>query len=82
MRRIVIDAADVLTVLKRERKGRDGTPTAAPQDLETDVADEATHDALPPELAELEDTALRQETTADLPPHQDNGTQSNGISEH
>src|SRR4051795_12300453 len=53
-RRIVIEASDVLTVLKRERKPRaEQQPT---QDAE--LAEEA----LPPELAELEDTALRQES--------------------
>jgi cell fate regulator YaaT (PSP1 superfamily) len=69
MRRIVIDAADVLTVLKRERK---------PREAEAPVQAEDHHDeALPPELAELEDTALRQEPangempSRSEPPHSD-----------
>src|SRR5262245_11692078 len=57
MRRIVIDVADVLTVLKRERKPRE--PQAPAQ------VDEPTEEALPPELAQLEDTALRQDAIAD-----------------
>jgi cell fate regulator YaaT (PSP1 superfamily) len=81
MRRIVIDAADVLTVLKREKKPRNGAPAAAPNDHVADVAEEPSHEALPPELAELEDTALRRETPADEPPHHTNGTQSNGNAE-
>jgi cell fate regulator YaaT (PSP1 superfamily) len=60
MRRIVIDAADVLTVLKRERKPREDRG-AAP------VEEHATED-LPPELAHLEDTAVRQDIVEDEPP--------------
>ena len=56
MRRIVIDAADVLTVLKRERKPRE-TPAAAAHEAEHEPA----ADELPPELAELEDTVLRHD---------------------
>jgi hypothetical protein len=52
MRRIVIDAADVLTVLKREKK---------PRGSEGPVAEELAADELPPDLAKLEDTILRDE---------------------
>ncbi len=57
MRRIVIDAADVLTVLKRERKRHDTQPAAASEEQ----ADEISLDTLPPELAGLEDTAMRED---------------------
>jgi cell fate regulator YaaT (PSP1 superfamily) len=50
-RRVVIDAADVLTVLKREK--RRGGEAARP-------ADETLTDDLPSELASLEDTILRE----------------------
>lgn len=53
-RRVVIDAADVLTVLKRERRPRPEQPAAA----EVDAGEEPVGDALPPDLAALEDTAL------------------------
>jgi cell fate regulator YaaT (PSP1 superfamily) len=53
-RRVVIDAADVLTVLKREkRRGSDAAPAA------DHVADEPPTEELPTELANLEDTILR-----------------------
>jgi cell fate regulator YaaT (PSP1 superfamily) len=81
MRRIVIDAADVLTVLKREKKPRNGAPAAGPDDHLGQVTEDPPHEALPPELAELEDTALHHDTTADEPPHHTNGTQSNGNAE-
>jgi hypothetical protein len=55
-RRIVIDAADVLTVLKRERKPRENQ-AAAPLE---EHADDSSAEALPPELANLVDTALRE----------------------
>src|SRR5436190_11564454 len=54
-RRIVIDAADVLTVLKRERKPRENQPVAPVEEH----ADDHPTEALPPELANLEDTAFR-----------------------
>jgi cell fate regulator YaaT (PSP1 superfamily) len=59
MRRIVIDAADVLTVLKRERPQRgaeshDVVPTA-----------DIVREELPPDLAKLEDTIVHE---ADVPP--------------
>jgi cell fate regulator YaaT (PSP1 superfamily) len=54
-RRIVIEAADVLTVLKRERKPR--PEQAAAQ--ESEFTDEAITEVLPPDLAELEDTEFR-----------------------
>ena len=69
-RRIVIDAADVLTVLKRERRTRanDAAPVA---ELPSDEAltDEQA-DVLPPDLAELEDTVFRDPTPRQdvLPP--------------
>jgi cell fate regulator YaaT (PSP1 superfamily) len=63
MRRIVIDAADVLTVLKRERKPRE--PQLQAQ------ADEAADDTLPPELAQLEDTAMRPDVMVEEPPRSD-----------
>ena len=58
-RRIVIEAADVLTVLKREQKPRD-LQSAAPGEL----GDEPATEELPPDLAKLEDTVLRND---DLP---------------
>jgi cell fate regulator YaaT (PSP1 superfamily) len=57
MRRIVIDAADVLTVLKRERKQRAAT-AVAPSD---EVVDPLATDALPEDLAELEDTIMPED---------------------
>jgi len=78
MRRIVIDAADVLTVLKRERQPRNGTPTAARDEHASEASEEHMAENLPPELAGLEDTALRQDVILDEPPHHANGTQSNG----
>lgn len=53
-RRIVIDAADVLTVLKRERRPRPEQPAAT----EAVAADEINGEELPPDLAALEDTAF------------------------
>jgi cell fate regulator YaaT (PSP1 superfamily) len=54
-RRIVIEAADVLTVLKRERKPR--PEQAAAQESES--TDEPITEVLPPDLAVLEDTEFR-----------------------
>lgn len=54
-RRIVIEASDVLTVLKREKKPRPEQPIAD----ETERVDEPLSDVLPPDLAELEDTVFR-----------------------
>src|SRR5690349_2091909 len=54
-RRIVIDASDVLTVLKRERKPR----PEQPEIRESEPADEQTSEVLPTELASLEDTVFR-----------------------
>jgi len=59
-RRIVIDATDVLSVLKREMKRRDAEPTISAED----AADESLTEVLPPDLAKLEDTVLRD---ADIP---------------
>jgi cell fate regulator YaaT (PSP1 superfamily) len=64
MRRIVIDAADVLTVLKRERKPRENQPAAHADEH----IDDTSVEALPPELAHLEDTVLRQDPAAGEPP--------------
>ncbi len=55
-RRIVIDAADVLTVLKREKKPRGGDSGPAQSD---EAFDEPTSEVLPPDLAKLEDTVFR-----------------------
>jgi cell fate regulator YaaT (PSP1 superfamily) len=63
MRRIVIDAADVLTVLKREKKPR---AAGSPISEADEAADEPATDVLPPDLAELEDTFFR-----DVQPRQD-----------
>jgi cell fate regulator YaaT (PSP1 superfamily) len=54
MRRIIIDAADVLTVLKRERKPRGDEATT----LVEEPADQPASEALPAELAMLEDTVI------------------------
>ena len=54
-RRIVIEASDVLTVLKREKKPRPEQPVVD----ETEPIDEPLSDVLPPDLAELEDTVFR-----------------------
>jgi cell fate regulator YaaT (PSP1 superfamily) len=55
MRRIVIEASDVLTVLKREKARRGEAPAAA-----EDAIDQPASDALPDELAKLEDTFFRE----------------------
>lgn len=69
MRRIVIDAADVVTVLKRERRPREEQP-AVPAEAHQEGRQEESHsESLPPELAHLEDTAVRQDTVDDEPPH-------------
>jgi cell fate regulator YaaT (PSP1 superfamily) len=60
MRRIVIDAADVLTVLKRE-KPRRGEPVATVED----VIDQPAAEPLPDELAKLEDTFFREASDSD-----------------
>jgi hypothetical protein len=59
----VIDAADVLTVLKRERKPREQQAQAP--------ADEHADENLPPELAQLEDTAMRPDVIVEEPPKTD-----------
>src|SRR3954453_3442453 len=48
--RIVIAAADGQTVLKREKKPRRVAPAAGAEDHVGDVAEEPSHEALPPEL--------------------------------
>jgi cell fate regulator YaaT (PSP1 superfamily) len=57
MRRIVIEAADVLTVLKRERKPR-ASGSVAPSDA---PVDSLATDVLPDELAKLEDAVLPED---------------------
>jgi hypothetical protein len=59
MRRIVIDASDVLTVLKREKKPRGAEASAVNEPFIGDV----TGEELPPDLAKLEDTI-----DVDVPP--------------
>jgi cell fate regulator YaaT (PSP1 superfamily) len=66
MRRIVIDASDVLTVLKREKRPRDDRPAAAIDE----PADEMSGEELPPELAKLEDTVVSQGSRESEPPDQ------------
>lgn len=63
MRRIVIDAADVLTVLKREKKPRNGQAAATIDES----PDEFSPEELPPELAHLEDTILRHDISVEDP---------------
>jgi hypothetical protein len=78
MRRIVIDAADVLTVLKRERQTRVGE-IARGDEI---VPDELAGEELPPDLAKLEDTVFRE---PEIPPEKltadpDNSGDTNGQS--
>src|SRR3954462_2165438 len=73
MRRIVIDAADVLTVLKRERPPR---KQQAPAPVEEHV-----DEALPPELAQLEDTAVRLDVDDDVPSLQSDSPYTDGDDE-
>jgi cell fate regulator YaaT (PSP1 superfamily) len=61
-RRVVIDASDVLTVLKRERKALP-EETAVP---ESALAEDTASEIVPPDLAMLEDTVFR-----DVRPHVD-----------
>jgi cell fate regulator YaaT (PSP1 superfamily) len=77
MRRIVIDAADVLTVLKRERKPRENQAAAAIEEH----TDDTTAEPLPPELAQLEDTAVRPDVADDLPPLQSESPYRDGDDE-
>ncbi len=64
MRRMVIDAADVLTVLKREKNRRVDNPVPADNPIEALEVDK-----LPEDLAQLEDTVLRDSSDrADFPP--------------
>ena len=60
-RRIVIDAADVLTVLKRETKRAASAATA----VDDESSDEPPAEPLPDELAKLEDTVLRHPDASD-----------------
>jgi cell fate regulator YaaT (PSP1 superfamily) len=55
-RRIVIDAADVLTVLKREKRPRAGDAGIATTE---ETSEEPAIENLPPDLAKLEDTVFR-----------------------
>jgi cell fate regulator YaaT (PSP1 superfamily) len=62
-RRIVIDAADVLTVLKREKPRRQDAAVAVEE------AGDDSHEELPPDLAKLEDTVFRDSNGhSDAPP--------------
>ena len=71
-RRIVIDAGDVLTVLKREKKQRPEQPAVHEHDHIDDVhVDDASIEALPPDLAELEDTVFRDIRRPPDEPHSD-----------
>jgi cell fate regulator YaaT (PSP1 superfamily) len=69
-RRIVIEAADVLTVLKREKRPREGQATPAAEES----VDELSTEELPPHLAKLEDTVFRETSDSLEPPV----TESNG----
>jgi len=60
MRRIVIDAADVLTILSRGRPIPAVEPASALEEL-ADSVDEFDADDLPPDLTKLEDTVLPHE---------------------
>jgi hypothetical protein len=73
-RRIVIEAADVLTVLKRE-KPRRGDDAAGPIDGAVDgaTADETATEPLPPDLAALEDTVFRETDNQSESPFPDPG---------
>jgi cell fate regulator YaaT (PSP1 superfamily) len=62
-RRIVIDAADVLTVLKREKRQPAGETAARVEELSDELTDE-----LPPDLAKLEDTAVPDDEISESPP--------------
>ena len=78
MRRIVIDAADVLTVLTREKPTRVGD-IARGDEI---VPDELAGEELPPDLAKLEDTVFRE---PEIPPENltadpDNSGDTNGQS--
>jgi hypothetical protein len=55
MRRIVIEAADVLTVLKREKRPRGSADT---ESANGDPSEQPPLDVLPEELAKLEDTVV------------------------
>src|SRR4051812_2370776 len=78
MRRIVIDAADVLTVLKREKKPRSAAPAAGADDYADGNVEEPLADVLPPELAQLEDTAVRPDSIVEDAPHYTNGSGGEG----
>jgi cell fate regulator YaaT (PSP1 superfamily) len=69
MRRIVIDASDVLTILKREKRPRDDPPAESAEEQ----ADELSREELPPELAKLEDTAVSHRDSESEPPGQVDG---------
>jgi cell fate regulator YaaT (PSP1 superfamily) len=75
-RRIVIDAADVLTVLKREKRPRAGDAGTSTTE---EAADELATEALPPDLAKLEDTVFRDtETRSDESSLDDSFSAGNG----
>jgi cell fate regulator YaaT (PSP1 superfamily) len=74
-RRIVINASDVLTVLKREKKPRAPVPAA---DLAEEPGGDTAVEVLPPDLAELEDTVFRELPRQDELP----GGGANGNGQH
>jgi cell fate regulator YaaT (PSP1 superfamily) len=78
-RRIVIDAADVLTVLKREPRRRAEASDAS----SLDAADSIATEVLPEELAKLEDTVFQDDRPQpdDSFPDADNSASFNGDSE-
>jgi cell fate regulator YaaT (PSP1 superfamily) len=61
MRRIVIDAADVLTVIKREPKRRTESLDVVAEELPAAIVSDALPEELPEELARLEDTIIPDE---------------------
>jgi cell fate regulator YaaT (PSP1 superfamily) len=78
-RRIVIAAADVLTVLKRERKPR--ASDVATADEPPDASIDELAEPLPSELAELEDTVFRDSTPTDSPYSDDESADGNSRSQ-
>jgi cell fate regulator YaaT (PSP1 superfamily) len=78
-RRIVIDAADVLTVLKREPRRRAESAEAS----SLDASDSTATEVLPAELAKLEDTVFQDDGRQphDPLPDADNSASFNGDSE-
>ena len=78
-RRIVLEASDVLTVLKREKRPRIERAAAVEEhEPVAEAAEEPLSDIVPPELAALEDTLLRdaRADTFEPPSESSNGTDS------